>query len=259
MRITRALAPLAALTLPLLGVAAPAHADIHRSGTLTDTDPTTTLYEPVHDGDAQGCPTTTSEAATDIPVDTVHFVATATGLRDVTVNVDPDVENDVAIYLYRNGACVAADYEADNETEAAAGVLDLVGVRFKRGDRGKIVIGSFDPPLSWSVTITDPPGATTGVNIGKAKKYVMFPAAVNCTTHRTTAKLTKKARKAQGKKAVKSIVFTAAGHKLKKLKHTKGHKTVALKHVPTNAKKLTATVRLKSGKKLKVTRSYNRC
>jgi len=242
-----------------MAVMSPAEANQNLSGTITDSDPLVTIYEPTWAGDAQGCagalvPPTTAHA------DAFDYVAKSTGLRTVRVKVDP-AQIHVAVYLYRNGTCAAGDFEADNPTEQAAGIVDLVNVPVDFGDQLKVLIASpsDDVPLPWSATITEPPSVTgkaTHRTVGLGRKYLTLPKAINCSNHHATVNLKKKVRK-----KVRSIVFTANNKRLKKITHLKNghHKKFVFKHIPAGTTKLKATVTLRSGTKVHATRAYYRC
>lgn len=256
MRTPRLFPALVALALPALVLAAPpAHADQSYSGTFTASDPTGTIYEPQAAGEAQGCPLPGAADATTL-IETTSYIAQTTGNRSVTVKVDPSAVGEIAMYLYRNGACVGADYQADNPAEEAAGVIDIVDVPFVRGDTVKIVLGSFTDGLAWSMTVAQPepvPGAANGPAVGKARKLVQLPAARNCARGTAVLKVTRSA-----KVKARTIVVKAGGKKLKTIRTIKPGK-VRVKHVPASATSIAVTAKLKSGKKVKVTRSYNHC
>ncbi|WGY02736.1 hypothetical protein QI633_03025 [Nocardioides sp. QY071] len=98
-----------------------------------------------------------------------------------------------------------------------------------------------------------PLGSAT-VLTGKGKGYAQF-AARDCATGNVTAAITKKA-----KKKAKQVLINVNGAKVAKLKGKKLKKrTLVLPAAPSSAAEVVATITLKNGKKVTVTRSYLAC
>ncbi|GAA1540115.1 hypothetical protein [Nocardioides humi] len=98
-----------------------------------------------------------------------------------------------------------------------------------------------------------PVGAGSAVS-GKGKAYAQFGAR-DCATGNISAAITKKA-----KKKAKQVLVKVNGAKVAKLKGKKLKKrTLVLPAAPGSAAEVTATIKLKNGKKVTVTRSYLAC
>ena len=110
---------------------------------------------------------------------------------------------------------------------------------------------------SASITLA-PVGSASKAPSGKAGKYVALPGARTCATHNATATLTTKKKRI---KQIDKITFTVNGKKAATLKgkKLKKGKAVALPLTDNAAADITATVRLKSGKKRTVDAAYLAC
>lgn len=98
-----------------------------------------------------------------------------------------------------------------------------------------------------------PLGAASAVS-GKGGSYTVFGAR-DCATGNIAAAITKKA-----KKKAKQVVITVNGAKVAKFKGKKLKKrTLVLPAAPSSAAEVVATITLKNGKKVTVTRSYLAC
>lgn len=113
--------------------------------------------------------------------------------------------------------------------------------------------------VSGSASITfAQPGSASKAPSGKASKYVALPGARTCATHNATATLTTKKKRI---KQIDKVTFTVNGKKAATLKgkKLKRGKAVALPLADNAAADITATVRLKSGKKRTVDAAYLAC
>ncbi len=102
------------------------------------------------------------------------------------------------------------------------------------------------------------PGSTAVAPKGKARKQVTLPAARNCAAHTVNPALTTKAKKL---KKAKKVTFSVNGKKqatLKGKKLKKG-KAVAIKVADKSPAKLGVTVKLKNGKKVTASATYQPC
>ena len=98
------------------------------------------------------------------------------------------------------------------------------------------------------------PVGTATAAAGKGKAYAVFGAR-DCATGNVTADITKKA-----KKKAKQILVKVNGKKVANLKGKKLKKrTLVLPAAPSSAAEVVATITLKNGKKVTVTRSYLAC
>lgn len=98
-----------------------------------------------------------------------------------------------------------------------------------------------------------PLGAASAVS-GKGAGYAQFGAR-DCATGNVAAAITKKA-----KKKAKQVVITVNGAKVAKFKGKKLKKrALVLPAAPASAAEVVATIKLKNGKKVTVTRSYLAC
>src|SRR5690606_16780281 len=103
-----------------------------------------------------------------------------------------------------------------------------------------------------------PVGSASAAPSGKARKYVTLPTARNCATHNATTALTTKKKKI---KKIKNVTYTVNGAKVAKIKGKKLKKgtATALPIADNQAATITATVKLKKGKKQTATASYLAC
>ncbi|MDQ6525721.1 hypothetical protein RB608_19045 [Nocardioides sp. LHD-245] len=116
--------------------------------------------------------------------------------------------------------------------------------------------GADEETRSYSATfkIELKPVGTATEPTGKGKGYAQFGAR-DCATGNVAAAITKKA-----KKKAKQVVITVNGAKVAKFKGKKLKKrTLVLPAAPAAAAEVVATITLKNGKKVTVTRSYLAC
>jgi len=116
--------------------------------------------------------------------------------------------------------------------------------------------GTLEGSRSYAATFKielQPVGSATALT-GKGKGYTQFGAR-DCATGNVTAAITKKA-----KKKADQILIKVNGAKVAKLKGKKLKKrTLVLPAAPASAAEVVATITLKNGKKVTVTRSYLAC
>ncbi len=250
MRTPRLLAALgAAVLLPLVAFTAPsAQADERYTGTITESDPSAQFFQPNMESDTCG-----SSNPADLRYDAVEFTSQSSGPRTFVVR-PPDATAEVGfgLFVYRNGACVGADFLGDTEAEIMAGITSVANVSFRKGDRVRVVIVSFDVPVRWQLDVRQP-GTANAAAKGKAKKFATLPYQIDCGSKKATVKLTKKASK------VRSATFKAGGKKVATVVQVKAGKKVTLKKIPASATKITAVLKLKGGGKVKVSRPYSAC
>jgi hypothetical protein len=244
-----AVSALAALAL----TASPAHADQTFTGSIASTDAPTHILQPDHA--TQGCAQAGGGSA-DLPVDTVDLTAQLAGNRRfVLTSPQAPTGDGMVLYVYRNGTCVAADYQPDDAQETAAGVVDVDNVPFAAGDRISVKIALFAAG-TWTLQVLQPEpvkGAAKAAAAGNAKHFVKLPASISCTTHTATVTFTKKAlRKAD------SAVIKANGATVKKLKALK-HKKVVVRNLLATTTTLSVVVKPEHGKKVKLLGTYWAC
>jgi len=253
MRISRIVAVVGTAVLAPLAMTVPAaQADEHFTGANTPSDPVATVQEPdaVHDT----CVKPDGGDAT-THYDTIAFTSQSSGPRRIVMTSPSLSEAGFVLYAYRNGRCVAADYQPDDASEASARLVDLDGVYFAKGDKVSIrviVFSESGTTLPWKVDILQP-GTANAAAVGKGKRYVALPYQIACGTHKTTVKATKKARK------VKSVVFRAGGKKVGAANSLRPRQNIRLKGIPASATSIKAVVKLKGGGKVKVSRPYSVC
>lgn len=252
MKRTISLATASALAV-LAFAAAPAHADQTFTGSITGSEPTTHILEPDHA--TQGC-ARAGGATADVPVDTVNLTAQLAGNRRFVVT-SPQAPggNGIALYVYRNGACVAADYRPDDAEEVAGSVVDVDNVPFVAGDRITVKVALFTAG-TWTLTVAQPEpvkGAAKAAAVGRGKRLVSLPPNITCASHSAALTFTKKAKRA----AVKAVV-RANGKKVKRVRSFK-RKRVVVGHLPSSTTNLSVVLTLKNGKKVSVQRSYWGC
>lgn len=252
MRRTLSLATASALAV-LAFAAAPAHADQTFTGTFTGSEPTTHILEPDHA--TQGCALAGGGSA-DVPVHTVDLTAQLAGARRfVMTSPQAPGGNGMVLYVYRNGTCVAADYQPDNAQEVAAGVVDVDNVPFAAGDRITVKVALFTAG-SWTLTVVQPEpvkGAAKAAEVGKGKRFASLPAGIACATHSAVLKFNKKAKR----NAVKAVI-KANGKKVKQVRTFK-RKPVVVRHLASGTTDLSVVLTLKNGKKVSAHRSYWGC
>ncbi|MBU2698389.1 hypothetical protein CCO04_25190 [Pimelobacter sp. 30-1] len=239
--------------MPLALVAPAAHADSSYTGVIELSDPSMNFPEPNPDTDQCLKPGGGNQAAR---YDTVTFTSRTNGPRRIVIRSTaamPDAP--FAIWAYRNGTCVAADYQPDDAAEASQGIVDLDNVVFAKGD--KVLIRFFYlnggvPTVPWKLDIFQP-GTANAAAAGKGASYVKLPEQVSCSSHQATVKATGKARK------VKSIVFKAGGKKVGSVQRVRPGQNIKLKKIPATATSIKAVVKLKGGGKAKVVRAYSAC
>ncbi|WP_377322299.1 hypothetical protein ACFJIY_23300 [Pimelobacter simplex] len=239
----------AALLAPLaLTVAAPAaHADENYAGSI-GAAPIGVFYQPNAN---ETCSTTNASVA--LPYSSVDYVSQSSGPRRFVVHAaDVPAAAQLAFYVYRNGVCVAADYQPDPGEESTA-TVDLDRVVLAKGDRVSVRIISFANP-AWRLDILQP-GTANAAAVGKGASYVKLPYQVSCASKKATVQV---AGKAKARK-IKSITFTAGGKKVAAVKGVRARQNIKLKGIPASATSIKAVVKLKGGGKAKVTRAYSAC
>jgi hypothetical protein len=255
MRRTLTLATAAAVAALTTMAAVPAaHADQTFTGTITDSDASTSIREPDHATEA--C---TNEMTTTFPAiaDTVTLTAQIGGERRFVLTPTGTMPDVLAFYVYRNGVCVKADYAPDDDDPK--GTIDVDHVAFAAGDRITVQIATLVQetlPLAWRLTVHQPEpvrGAAKAAAIGKGTRYASLPAAISCARRQATVKFTTKARK-----QVKKAVIKVNGKQVKKLTSLK-RKPVTVKHLPAGTTSLTVVLTLKNHKKVSVQRGYWAC
>jgi hypothetical protein len=254
MRRTLTLAAAAAVAALTMTVAPAAHADQTFSGTFTASDQVTAILEP--DDAHEKCSFDGSESAVAV-VDTVTLTADIAGNRRFVVSPTSGSPGLLVIYVYRNGACVGADYTPDPGD--AANAIDVDKVAFAAGDRITVKIATNYEGFAsfgWKLLVQQPEpvkGAAKAAATGKGTRFASLPGAISCAKHTVAVKFTKKAVK-----NVKKAVIKANGKQLKKVTSFK-RKPVTLKHLPAAATDVSVVLTLKSGKKVSVQRSYWGC
>lgn len=235
-----ALAPIAPLSL-----AAPAHADESYTGQITVSDPTKPYYPPETAADQCG----TSGDLVTLNYDVVAFKSKSNGPRRFALSTDGSFNG--ALFIYRNGRCVAADYLGDGAEEQEAMVSDIDGLKLRKGDRVRVEIASNIGDI-WRLDI-EQPGTANKSAAGKAKRYVKLPYQIGCDAKRAKVTFTKLAPR------VKSAVFTSGGKRVGKTRRVNRGQSLTLKKVPANAASIKAVIRLKGGGKAKAARPYSAC
>ncbi|MCR1783737.1 hypothetical protein KVF89_14450 [Nocardioides carbamazepini] len=146
---------------------------------------------------------------------------------------------------------------------AGSVALDLYGKTSAYADDSRYRTASYSSSIDIDL---QPMGAATAADIdlqpmgaataaaGKGKGYTQFGAR-DCATGNVAAAITKKA-----KKKAKQVVITVNGAKVAKVAGKKLKKrTLVLPAAPASAAEVVATITLKNGKKVTVTRSYLAC
>lgn len=193
-----------------------------------------------------------------INYDTVSFQSTTEGPRTFAVTGD----RVLMLIVKVNGVCVAGDWESDNgDGDYDAQRVDVTGVQIAKGDVVEVQVID-DAPRAWSLTVSQP-GSWDGPATGAATTYVALPEQVSCATGTATATLTKKAAKAARNGKVRSILVTANGQRVAKVKGSKlrkaARKGIALNGIPKGAVTLDVVVKVRGGKKRMATRAYSAC
>lgn len=263
------LAALGAAVLLPLTVGVPAHADDTFTGTVTSADPTGVILEP--DPVTDACVIFPDPGSAETYYDDVNFVSQSNGPRRFAVQITPGGDNEVAIYVMRNGTCVAADYLPDSAAEAGAGIVDVEGVNMAVGDQVRVQIAYLGDPeavsMPWTLTVQQPGTASVVIPAtGNAGKYVGLSAQIDCATHSSSVTFTKKfAKKVDD---VKWVKIKANGATLKKLKGTKLAKVAkkakkgqpyVVTGIPAATTQLMVQIKLESGKKKTLSRTYSAC
>ncbi|GAA3538512.1 hypothetical protein [Nocardioides daeguensis] len=264
MKFPHALAALGAAVLIPLTVAVPAHADESYTGVVTSADPIAAIIQP--DPDTDACVKAVDPGNAVAHYDDVNYVSQSSGPRRFALQVPPGMG--AVIYVYRNGTCVAAEYQPDSEAEALAGVVDVEGVNLAVGDQVRVQIAYLGDPataMPWSLTIQQA-GTANGPETGNAGKYAHLGYQVDCGAHTTTVAFTKKlAKKVDGVHWVKikangATVKTLKGRKLAKaLKKARRGKPYVVAGVPSVATQLSVEIKLDNGKKKILARAYSAC
>ena len=259
MKFSRVLAVLCAATVAPLALSAPAaHADQSWSGTVTASDPAAKVTGPNQDTDR--CDGGTGTTYKPFNYDQVAFTSTTSGPRTFAVTGVP--RNQVIVVVLRNGVCVAADFDYDGNDDFTLHRVDLDNVPINSGDQVVVQVFAEYVPQAWSLSVSQPGSWNTAAS-GAATKYVALPEQVACATGTATATLTKATKKAARKHRVRSIVFTANGQKVAKVRASKVRKAVKngvlLQGVPKGAVTVDVVVKLKGGKKRTASRSYSAC
>ncbi|WP_418058670.1 hypothetical protein [Pimelobacter simplex] len=241
----------AALFVPLALVVSAAHADSTLTGSFDGTEPTLSVPGPDIAHDRCG----TDGGAFVTPAETISFTSQSDGPRRFAVRQANGGTGLFALFVYRNGVCVAADVGADTDdpAEAATGTTDVENVLIRKGDAVVVRIAS-PGPVVWRLDITQP-GTANAVAVGKGASYVKLPYQVSCSSKKAVAQV---AGKAKARK-IKSITFTAGGKKVAEVKGVRAGQKVRLKGVPSTATSIKAVVKLKGGGKAKVVRAYSAC
>ncbi|WP_418058669.1 hypothetical protein [Pimelobacter simplex] len=243
----------AAVIVPLALVAPAAQADSSYTGVVDASDPSMNFPEPDPNTDQCFRAGGGNQVA---HYDTVTFTSRTNGPRRIVIRgTGPAPTSPFAIWAYRNGTCVAADYLPDDSVEGGQGIVDLDNVVFAKGD--KVLIRFFylnggTPSAPWKLDILQP-GTANAAAAGKGASYVKLPEQVSCGSHKATVKATGKARK------VKSIVFKAGGKKVGSVQRVRPGQNIKLKKIPASATSIKAVVKLKGGGKAKVVRAYSAC
>ncbi|TNM48264.1 hypothetical protein FHP29_01780 [Nocardioides albidus] len=262
----------AAVLLPLtVGVPA-AHADESFSGTIDGSEPAKIFTEPIVASDQ--CDPAGDPTLTPVPFDVVEYTSQTTGPRRIVLTGSAEGMSTVepfAIYAYRNGTCVAADYPTDADTaevaEVDAGVLDLDNVVFAAGDKVRIEIMSFEVPVAWKVSVLQPGTASSAAPaVGNGSKYTGLSPQIDCAMHASPVTFTKKLAKRVDD--VKWVKIKANGATLKKLKGNKLAKVAkkakkgqpyVVTGIPSATTQLMVQIKFESGKKKTLSRSYSPC
>jgi len=258
----------AAVLLPLTAGIPAAHADESFSGTIDGSDATKIFTQPNVATDQ--CNPAGSPTPDPAPYDAVQYVSQSNGPRRIvmtgTAEGTPTVEP-FAIYAYRNGTCVAADYANDpsENAEIEAGVLDLDNVMFAVGDTVRIEVISFYTPATWTISVLQP-GTANAVSTGNGAKYAGLSYQIDCVAHTTPVAFTKKfAKKIDDVRWVKvkangATVKKLKGKKLAKVaKKAKKGKPYVVAGVPAGTMQLTVQIKLDNGKKKTLSRAYSSC
>ncbi|GAA4101299.1 hypothetical protein GCM10023066_48090 [Nocardioides kongjuensis] len=250
---------LCAVTLAPVALSVPAaYADQSWSGQVTASDPAAKVAGPNQETDK--CDSGKGTTYKPFNYDAVAFTSTTDGPRTFALTGVP--RNQVIFVVLRNGVCVAADFDYDGSDDFDLHRLDLVDVPISKGDQVVVRIYSEYVPQGWSLTVSQPGSANTGAS-GTATKYVALPEQVVCATGTATATLTKATGKAAKKQKIRSIVLTANGQQVAKVKAAKVRKAVkkgvALTGIPKGAVTLDVVVKLRSGKKKTASRAYSAC
>ncbi|KAB2810767.1 hypothetical protein F9L07_02085 [Pimelobacter simplex] len=256
MNLPHKIAALAAVALvPVALVVPSAQADSTYTGALNDGDPLGTFLEP--DPVTDQCIKPGGSSAT-ARFDTVTFTSQSNGPRRIVLrDTSASPTGQLAIWAYRNGACVAADYLPDDAAESGQRIVDLDNVVFAEGDHVTIKFFAERPAggsTPWRLDILQP-GTANAAAAGKGSSYVKLPYQVSCGSGKAVAKV---AGKAKARK-IKSITFTAGGKKVAAVKGVRARQNIKLKGIPSSATSIKAVVKLKGGGKAKVTRAYSAC
>lgn len=171
-----------------------------------------------------------------------------------SVTKGPDASGTLTIGLADGGLSIGAAPKATAVVTALlpAGPIEM-GLEVEADAYGEDP-GQYDSSASLSATIElQPLGAASAVS-GKGAGYTQFGAR-DCATGNVAAAITKKA-----KKKAKQVVIAVNGAKVAKFKGKKLKKrSLVLPAAPASAAEVVATITLKNGKKVTVTRSYLAC
>ncbi|HET7735109.1 MAG TPA: hypothetical protein VFK52_04005 [Nocardioidaceae bacterium] len=185
--------------------------------------------------------------------------ALANGTHTVTLTSPADY---ASIYVFKDtfdpvapgGVCLVADNSVDNVEDGSM----TVTWEATQGTTYFVVVfdDTFDQvggPFTWVMQSPTPPGAAITAASGPGKRFVKMPDKVRCDLKSAVATWKRPAGK------VVKAVFKANFKVVARPTRIRPGKAVVLKGIPKTATKLTATLTLKSGAKVNVSRKYLAC